>query len=213
MHLQHSCILFVLYVCMYVCVCVCICKNISRYTDIYRQYIHIHTIYSIHTIHADTYRYTPYTQYKQYIHIHAIQVYTCNTYNTNVFIQYTQIHTIHTHTYRCMYVHVYVCICMYYFPRSRLPASVEFINKASMCACITCIVYLYTRMSMYMVVSACICVYLLEYASMCLYLYVCACFFFLVCPRRKREKVAQARTWCPAMCCQKGNQMSTKRLR
>ena len=47
-------------------------------------------------------------------------------------------------------------------------------------------------------------------ACICLYVHV---FFFLFCPRRKREKVAQARTWCPAMCCQKGNQMSAKRLR
>ena len=43
-----------------------------------------------------------------------------------------------------------------------------------------------------------------------MYVYV---FFFLFCSRRKREKVAQARTWCPAMCCQKGNQMPAKLLR
>jgi hypothetical protein len=140
-HLQHICILFVLYVCMYVYVCVCICKIISRYTDKYRQYIHIHSIQSIHTIHADSSRYTPYTQYKQYIHIHSIQAYTCNTHNTNIFIQYTQIHTIHAHTYICMYVHVCVCICMY---------------------CLYCVgmctnEYVYASISVYMRVFAWIC--------------------------------------------------------
>jgi hypothetical protein len=37
-------------------------------------------------------------------------------------------------------------------------------------------------------------------------------FHFLFCTRRKREKVAQARTWFPAMCVQKGNQRAAKPL-
>ena len=37
-------------------------------------------------------------------------------------------------------------------------------------------------------------------------------FHFLFCTRRKREKVAQARTWFPAMCFQKGNQRAAKPL-
>ena len=203
-HLQHICILYVLYVCMYVHVCVCIWKNVLRYTDIYRQYIHIHTKCLIHTIHADTCRYTLYTQYKLSIHIHAIQVYTSNTYNTHIFIQYTEIHTIHTHTYICMYVHVCVCIGMYYLYYVGIGMN-EYVYDS-----ISVYMHVFASMCLNLCVCACICMYLLVCAWICVYVYV---FVFLFCTRRKREKVAQARTWCPAMCCQKGNQMPAKLLR
>ena len=182
---------------------VCIWKNVLRYTDIYRQYIHIHTKCLIHTIHADTCRYTLYTQYKPYIHIHAIQVYTSNTYNTHIFIQYTEIHTIHTHTYICMYVHVCVCIGMYYLYYVGICTN-EYVYDS-----ISVYMHVFASMCLNLCVCACICMYLLVCAWICVYVYV---FVFLFCTRRKREKVAQARTWCPAMCCQKGNQMPAKLL-
>ena len=122
------------------------------------KYIHIHTIFPIHTIHADTYRYTLYTQYKLSIHIHAIQVYTSNTYNTHIFIQYTEIHTIHTHTYICMYVHVCVCIGMYY------------LYYVGMCTN----EYVYDSISVYMHVFASMCLNLCVCACICMYLLVCA---------------------------------------
>ena len=61
-----------------------------------------------------------------------------------------------------MYVHVCVCICMYY---------------------LYC-VGMYTNEYVYDSIS----VYLLEYASMYLYLYVCACIFFSVLPKTQKGK-------------------------
>ena len=76
--------------------------------------------------------------------------------------------------------------------------------------CIACIMYEYASICMYMLISACMCVYLLVLTCISMYLHV---FDFLFCTQHKREKVAQARTWCPAMCYQKAIKRAAKPLR
>ncbi len=69
--------------------------------------------------------------------------------------------------------------------------------------------YVYADIGIYVRLWAFMCVYYFVYACICMYVHV---FDFMFCTRRKREKVAQARTWCPAMCFQKANERAAKPL-
>ncbi len=93
-HTFSTYLYFLCNVCMYVCMCIYVFCLTKRYTDRYRQYMHILTIQSIQPIHAIQ---TDTNIYKHYTHIHSILMNTCKTCKTCV----------------CMYVHVYVCIRMY----------------------------------------------------------------------------------------------------
>ena len=90
----------------------------------------------------------------QYTHIHVIQAYPYNTYNTERFIQYNEIHTIHTHTY----VYVCTCMCLYWL--------------YLVCICIN--MYVYAYIGMYK--RVCVCINLYVHVSVCICMYFIFCF-------------------------------------